>query len=158
MRLFPFLLACLLMAGCAGIVSSTAATPSPVQDAEFLAAVQEARHTLPQIIELLSAPVPDRTFAALKVRFTSPDGSSQDIWVDHVTYDGAKFTGDMGDDIPALKLAFGDRLVVPEADIVDWMIVDGGLLTGGYTIRLAFQRMTPEQKELFLRDAGYRIE
>ena len=158
MRLLPILLACFLMAGCAGTAPSPAATAVFGEDAEFLAAVQEARQSLPRFIELLSVPAPDRTFAAVKVRFTSPDGTSQDIWVDRVTYDGAKLTGDMGDDIPALKLAFGDPLTVPEADIVDWMIVDGGLLTGGYTIRLAYQRMTPEQKDLFLRDAGYRIE
>jgi hypothetical protein len=36
--------------------------------------------------------------------------------------------------------------------------VEDGHLIGGYTIRLAYSRMTPEEKEFFLNDAGYSID
>ena len=64
----------------------------------------------------------------------------------------------MGDDIPALKLAFGDRIPLSQNDMVDWMIVQDGKLIGGFTIRVAFSRMTPAEKEFFLNEAGYSID
>jgi hypothetical protein len=38
------------------------------------------------------------------------------------------------------------------------MIVEDGKLIGGYTIRLAFQRMSPEEKQRFLETVNYSIE
>ena len=107
-------------------------------------AFQEARDTLSFFIERIAAPHPNRTYIAVKVRFSTPDGLSQDIWVDNVTYTDETFRGNMGDDIPSLKLSFGEEIVIPTEDIVDWMIVEDGKLIGGYTIRLAYERMSPE--------------
>ena len=78
--------------------------------------------------------------------------------MDNISYGEGGFRGTMGDDIPALKLFFGDRIPIPEKDVVDWMIVEDNVLIGGYTIRLAYQRMSPREQELFLQDAGYRIK
>ena len=64
----------------------------------------------------------------------------------------------MGDDIPSLKLSAGEKIVVTAGDVVDWMIVEAGQLAGGYTIRLAYQRMSPEEKERFLETLDYSIE
>jgi len=121
-------------------------------------AFAEALATLDEFIQLLAEPNPTRTFAALKIRFTLPDGTAQDIWCDDVTYADDQFTGNMGDDIPSLRLAFGDRIALSQNDIVDWMIVQDGKLIGGFTIRVAYSRMTPAEKEFFLNDAGYSID
>jgi uncharacterized protein YegJ (DUF2314 family) len=106
----------------------------------------------------ITTPHADRTFVAVKVRFTPPGETPQDIWVDEVTYEDGVLRGNMGDDIPSLKLEAGEKIKVNEADIVDWMIVEGGTLIGGYTIRLAVQRMSPEERERFLETLDYTIE
>jgi uncharacterized protein YegJ (DUF2314 family) len=64
----------------------------------------------------------------------------------------------LGDDIPSLKLSFGEVIVIPTEDIVDWMIVEDGKLIGGYTILLAYERMSPEEKERFLEAIDYSME
>lgn len=141
-------------------------TPSPTattteaasMDPEMESAFAEARASLDQFIQLLAEPNPTRTFAALKIRFTLPDGTTQDIWCDEVTYKEGQFTGNMGDDLPSLRLYFGDRIPLSQNDIVDWMIVQDGKLIGGFTIRVAYSRMTPAEKEFFLNDAGYTID
>lgn len=138
--------------------AATITPPASSSDPEMGAAFAEARATLNEFISLLAEPNPTRTFAALKVRFTLPDGSTQDIWCDDVSYVDGQFTGNMGDDILALRLSFGERISIATADIVDWMIVQDGKLIGGFTIRLAYSRMTPEEKQFFLDDAGYSIE
>jgi len=134
------------------------ATESSSTDSEMESAFAQARASLDEFIQLLANPNPTRAFAALKIRFTLPDGSTQDIWCDDVTYKSGQFTGNMGDDIPALKLAFGDRIPLSHNDMVDWMIVQDGKLIGGFTIRVAFSRMTPAEKEFFLNEAGYSID
>lgn len=78
--------------------------------------------------------------------------------MDEVTYTDGMFRGNMGDDIPSLKLEAGEEITVAEKDILDWMIVEDGKLIGGYTIRLAVQRMSPEERERFLKTLDYSIE
>ena len=137
-------------------------TPAPTtqlnSDAEMEAAFQQARATLDSFIQKISMSYPDRTLVAVKVRFVLPDSSSQDIWVDQISYQDGSFHGTMGDDIPSLKLSVDDKITIARKDIVDWMIVENGKLIGGYTIRLAFQRMSPEQKERFLETVHYTID
>jgi uncharacterized protein YegJ (DUF2314 family) len=155
----PLLLAlCLSMFACTP-TPIVKPTPTPAQaDAELDSAIQQARDSLPTFIETISSPQEDRTLVAVKVRFTPPAESPQDIWVDEVTYSEGVLRGSMGDDIPALHLEFGESILVNEQDIVDWMIVEDGTLIGGYTIRLAMQRMSAEERERFLQSLDYVIE
>jgi uncharacterized protein YegJ (DUF2314 family) len=154
----PILLAVILfiVSACAPLTATPPAAPT--EDLEFLSAVQQARDTLDEFTQRIQTPHPNRSFVALKVRFSSPDLSVQDIWVDNVTYNGTRFEGRMGDDIPALRLSFDEQISIPTENIIDWMIVEDDTLIGGYTIRLAYRRMTPAEREIFLRDAGYRID
>ena len=149
---------CLLMVSC---TSNPAAevTLTPVgTDTELDAAIQQARDSLPTFIQTIATPHTDRTLIAVKVRFAPPGESPQDIWVDEVTYTNGVFRGSVGDDIPALRLEFGQKINVDEKDILDWMIVEDGKLIGGYTIRLAMQRMSVEERERFLESLDYVIE
>jgi uncharacterized protein YegJ (DUF2314 family) len=136
----------------------TPVSTTPATDVELEEAIQQARNTLGEFTDRIASPHPDRTFVAVKVRFFPPDGLPQDIWVDEITYTGGSFYGNVGDDLPSLKLSVGEKLVVPTKDIVDWMIVEDGKLAGGYTIRLAYQRMSPEEKERFLETLDYSME
>ena len=127
-------------------------------DPELNSAIAEARESLDSFVEAIATPQADRTFIAVKVRFYPTDESSQDIWVDEVTYSNGIFRGSMGDDIPSLKLELGEKITVDAKDIVDWMIVEDGKLIGGYTIRLSYERMSPEEKERFLKAIDYSID
>lgn len=155
------LVICILIVACSPmstqIPTRVPATPLNV-DVEMEAAFQQARDTLDSFIQKIETSQPDRSLVAVKVRFLLPDGSSQDMWVDGITYRDSSFQGTMGDDIPSLKLSIDDKITIARKDIVDWMIVEDGKLIGGYTIRLAFQRMSPEQKERFLGAVNYTIE
>jgi len=151
-------LLCLWMFACAPspAVSLTPTTSST--DTELKAAIQQARSSLDTFIATITTPHADRTFVALKVRFTPPGESPQDIWVDEVTYTDGVLRGNVGDDIPALRLEAGEKITVDEEDILDWMIVEDGKLIGGYTIRLAVQGMSPEERERFFETLDYTIE
>ena len=152
---------CLLIIACSpvGTQIPTQVFPAPSkEDVEMEAAFRQARETLDSFVEKIEVPQPDRTLIAVKVRFFLPDGSTQDLWVDQINKRDGSFHGTMGDDVPALKLSVDDKVTIKRDDILDWMIVENGQLIGGYTIRLAFQRMTPEEKQRFLETVNYSIE
>jgi uncharacterized protein YegJ (DUF2314 family) len=147
---------CFLTFACAP--APTIPSANPATDAELESAIRLARDSLDTFITKITTPHTNRTFVAVKVRFSPPGELPQDIWVDQVTYNNGVFRGDIGDDIPALKLQAGETIAIPENDIVDWMIVEDGKLIGGYTIRLAVQHMSPEEREQFLETLDYSIE
>lgn len=150
------LLVCLIACACAPVATPTPIpTPATSADPELDAAIAQARASVDEFIERIAAPHPARTFVAVKLRFFPPDDSPQDIWLDDATYADGVFRGSMGDDIPSLKLFFGDPVTVRPEEILDWMIVEDGKLIGGYTIRLAYQRMTSEEKQNFLETLDY---
>ena len=152
---------CLFIVACSSVPTQIPTQVPPTQvnaDVEMEAAFQQARETLDSFIQKIGTSHPNRTLVAVKVRFVLPDSSSQDIWVDGIAYRDGSFHGIMGDDIPTLKLSVDDKITIARKDIVDWMIVEDGKLIGGYTIRLAFQRMSAEQKERFLETVHYTIE
>jgi uncharacterized protein YegJ (DUF2314 family) len=152
------LMFCLIAFACAPIQTATTSPTARGNDLELDVAIQQARDSLDTFVEMIATPHTDRTFVAVKVRFFPPGESPQDIWVDGVTYTDGVFRGNMGDDIPALKLKMGKKITVKEKDIIDWMIVQDGKLIGGYTIRLAVQRMSPEEREQFLKTLDYSID
>ena len=155
------LLICLFVIACSPapthIPTQVSATPLN-SDADMEAAFQQARETLDAFIQKIGTTYAARTLVAVKVRFVLPDSSTQDIWVDHMTYQNGSFHGVMGDDIPTLKLSVDDKIKIDRQEIVDWMIVEDGKLIGGYTICLAYERMTPAQKERFLETVHYSVE
>ena len=151
------LFVCLLTFACAPIPATSAST-IPSEDAELDSAIVQARNTLDTFITKITTPHRDRTFVAVKVRFTPPGEAPQDIWVDEVAYTDGILKGNVGDDIPSLRLEAGEKIIIKEEEIVDWMIVEDGKLVGGYTIRLAVRRMSPEEREQFLETLDYTIE
>jgi len=122
---------CISTIACTPTPVPTSASKTPAADIELGAAIQQARNTLDEFTDRIASPHPDRTFAAVKVRFFPPDGLPQDIWVDRVTYTDGTFNGSMGNDIPSLKLFAGDKIKVAGENILDWMIVEDGKLAGG---------------------------
>ena len=149
---------CLLTVACA-TPSSAVSTPTlSGTDPELDAAITQARDSLNTFVAKIATAHADRTIVAVKVRFYPPDNLPQDIWVDGVTYTDGIFRGNMGDDIPSLRLKFGQKITIEEKDILDWMIVEDGKLIGGYTIRLAMQHMSPEERERFLKSLDYTID
>jgi uncharacterized protein YegJ (DUF2314 family) len=52
----------------------------------------------------------------------------------------------------------GQRVTVAPRDVSDWMFVKDGKLMGGYTTRVLYARLSPEQRAQFDKEAEFRIE
>ncbi len=144
-------------------VSCAPATPqksTPVSEEELNAAIEEARGSIDTLFRAMLAPKASYDFLGLKVRFTTQEGTYDDNWVEPVDFYNGKFTIRMMDGLTYDKNLHPERtLDVPLKRVVDWMIVEkDGTLIGGYTIRLAYEHMSPDEKKEFLRVTKYKLK
>lgn len=52
----------------------------------------------------------------------------------------------------------GQIVSVEPKEISDWLYIDHGKLVGGYTVRVHYNELSPEQKKKFDREADFKIE
>jgi uncharacterized protein YegJ (DUF2314 family) len=140
--------------------SPTPQAATPVTDEEMNAAIEQAHGTIDTLLKALLAPKETYDFLGLKVRFYSQDRGYDDNWVEPIDYYDGTFTIRMMDGLTYnTNLHIDHTLDVSVKKVVDWMIVEkDGTLIGGYTIRLAYEHMSSDQKKEFLRITGYKIK
>jgi uncharacterized protein YegJ (DUF2314 family) len=81
------------------------------------------------------------------------------FWIKRVTYDGKNFHGEI-DNRPneVSNVHLGEHVTVAPRDVTDWMFLKDGKLVGGYTTRLLYARLSPEDKAEFDKHAEFKIE
>ena len=146
-----------LTVSCAPVQSQAS---TPVTDKELNAAIEEARGSMDTLFQAMLAPKPSYDFLGVKVRFTTRDGGYDDNWVEPMDYYDGRFTIRMMDGLTYnTNLHTDHTLQVPLKKVVDWMIVEkDGTLIGGYTIRLAYEHMSSDEKKEFLRVTKYKMK
>ena len=157
LQLKTFLLVCFFLVTSCELPSSLSGTP--ITDAEFDKAVGQAHDTLEILRGALLAPKSSYDFVGVKVRFTGRE-TFEDIWTEPLDYYDGYFTIRMIDGVVVKRGLNTERVVtVSLNDVLDWVIIeDDGNLIGGFTIRLSYKHMTPEEKEEFIRVTGYKLE
>jgi uncharacterized protein YegJ (DUF2314 family) len=153
-----FLILSLLM-----LVSCQPAAPTPVPistftdpDQEFEKAVRQAQDTLYVLRQAFLAPKPSYSFMSVKVRFVTDEGT-EDMWTEPVDLLDNIYTVRMVEGVTLKLKAHPDRLVeVSPEEIIDWMILEkDGTVLGGYTLRLEYQRLSPEEQKKYKERTGY---
>jgi uncharacterized protein YegJ (DUF2314 family) len=128
-------------------------------DEEMTKAVRQAQSTLYVLRRAMLAPKPSYKFLSIKVRFAS-NGTIEDMWTEPIDFSGDKYTVRMVEGVTIELGAHPDHLVeVDPKDVLDWMILEkDGSVFGGYTLRIEYQRMTPEQKKRYDEVTGYKFQ
>lgn len=167
MRRLPLFLFCALLVAC----QPPAAEPGPVQEAgeggamlvlesdpEMAAAIEQARASLDEAI----AAVPNRDEGHLdvlvKAGFATPDDGTEYLWLVVEGYDDGVFHTWVGN-VPAYtdEVAYDDEIDITAEQISDWMVVEDGVMRGGYTTRLIVARMTDEERAAFEAEAPFSL-
>jgi len=128
-------------------------------DEEMTVAVRQAQDTLYILRQAMLAPKPSYKFLSVKVRFVS-NGNIEDMWTEPIDFSDNKYTVRMVEGVTLELGAHPDRLVeVAPKDVLDWMILEkDGSVFGGYTLRIEYQRMSPEQQKRYNEVTGYKFE
>jgi uncharacterized protein YegJ (DUF2314 family) len=129
-------------------------------DEELTEAIRRAQETLPNWRREFLAPRKAYSMASLKVRFAGHDGAVEDMWTEPLFILDDVYTVRMVEGVTLEKGIHPDRILdVKPEDIVDWMLLEeDGTVVGGYTLRLEYERMDPEQQKRYLQITGYKFE
>lgn len=117
-------------------------------DAEMAAAVRESQRTFDQYRDALSRTLPVVEDCGVKVFFPSQQNpaAGEHMWVNEVAFDPNGMVGTLCNDPGWVRgLTCGDRVPFTLDRVSDWFFVAGGVLQGGFTLKLLFRRFTPEQ-------------
>jgi len=163
-----FFILVLLLVSCTP--AAPASTPTPrlstfqtqiptLTDAELAEAVRQAQETLHIWRQEFLAPKQAYSMTSLKIRFAG-EGDVEDMWTEPMFILDNTYTVRMVEGVTLEKGIHPGRLLdVKLEDIVDWMLLEeDGTVIGGYTLRLEYERMTPEQQKRYLEITGYRFE
>jgi uncharacterized protein YegJ (DUF2314 family) len=131
----------------------------PITDEEFNAAVEQAHDTMDILLRSLLAPNPANRFVGIKARFNGKN-VVEDHWTEPIDYYNNVFTVRMLDGLTLNTGLHAEQFVeVPASEILDWMIVESdGNVLGAYTLRLEYERMTPEEQKKYRENTGYKFE
>jgi uncharacterized protein YegJ (DUF2314 family) len=153
-------------------MASSEYSPEPLfaaisgRDVAFQAAYSLAASTLPHFIALLEQR--DGAIFSVKLRFRDPDESERlgedrfaYIWLTSICYhpDDRVFSG-VFFELPAEFQKWhqvGEHLVFEPEDVFDWMVLQGGHLHGGFTLRVSRSKMPESERESFDKQIGVRV-
>lgn len=136
-----------------------------VQDkhqASMDAAIQRAKLEIDYFIQALEHPKPTQSDFSVKKSFAWQDGdaiSHEHIWLTNVTYKDGKFHGRVGNEPVNIEdVKVGDEVEVEKSEASDWMFVDDGWLTGGYTVVELRAQMGEEERKVFDASVPFKVK
>ena len=158
-----FLICLFLAAACAPkpAFDPLSVAPGMDPDPEFLEAVAEAHATIGDFYAAFFSPSPTQSFAGLRVRFHIPGSDQYEYhWTEFVDYYNGIYTVRLIDSVTLGTGHHPDRTVaVHESEVMDWVVIEqDGTFIGGYSLRLAYSRMTAEEKRQFREKTGYVMD
>jgi uncharacterized protein YegJ (DUF2314 family) len=127
-------------------------------DKEMNAAIAEARARMPEFLAVLKRGGPAVDGFSVKAKYETRSGAEY-IWVGAVTYDGKSYSGRL-ENAPRYitGLKFGDAVTVAPEAVSDWLYVEDGRLTGAFTMRVIYRRMSAPEQKAFRDSLQYRFD
>lgn len=130
----------------------------PNNDKAMDHAVEHARRSLGFFIAALKAKKGEDGSFEVKKPFVDGDKVEQ-LWVGDLTFDGKDFHGRINNKPLAVhNVRLNEKVTVAPSDLTDWMFVKKGELMGGYTTRVLYARLSPDQQARFEQEAQFKIE
>jgi uncharacterized protein YegJ (DUF2314 family) len=127
-------------------------------DKQMDRAVESAQRTLGFFMAALKAKKDGDTVFEIEKAFTDSD-KVEHLWIKRVSYDGKNFHGQIDNQPNEVKNVHdGERVTVAPAEVTDWMFLKDGKLIGGYSTRVLYSRLSPEDKAEFDKHAGFKTQ
>ncbi|MDI1290570.1 MAG: DUF2314 domain-containing protein [bacterium] len=103
-------------------------------DPEILAAKAEAQRRWPEFVNEFKQRKPEVAYA-IKAPFPTKSGSSEHMWVQVTEIQADKVVGVLDNDpYQDCGVRRGDTVTVALADVEDWMVADGEIRAGGFSV------------------------
>jgi uncharacterized protein YegJ (DUF2314 family) len=127
-------------------------------DAAMNAAIAKAKATSPDFIAAFHAQKPGTSHYCVKKPYPTPKGGDEHMWIDLLTETNGVLEGTIENDAEETReVKIGQKVKLRIDEISDWMYEDGNRLIGGYTIRYFVDKMSPKERENFLKNVGFEL-
>lgn len=123
-------------------------------DPAMEAAKAEARRQLPDFYRALVNPAEDESDFAIKFNLT-PKGNAEFIWAGELEWTDGKFYGVLQNVPNAPDYSEGQRVLIPQKDIIDWGYFKGDVMQGNYTTRVLLDRMQGDEADQVRANFGW---
>jgi uncharacterized protein YegJ (DUF2314 family) len=121
-------------------------------------AMRRARATLSDFLALATAPKPNMENFAVKVALHQ-DNDAEYFWIDPFTNDNGKFSGRINNKPDMIRnVKLGQIITFDQAEIVDWMYMDGDKMRGNYTACALLKSAPKDEAAEFKKHFGLECD
>jgi uncharacterized protein YegJ (DUF2314 family) len=130
----------------------------PNDDTAIRRAVIQARKTVGKFITALQHRANGQKDFEIKKPFIQ-NGQMEHIWLSDVEFVGNRFQARVDNEPRKIRgVKIGQLVSVNPNEITDWLYIDNGKLVGGYTFRVQYNQLSPQDKQEFDQAADFKIE
>ncbi len=128
------------------------------EDVAMNAAIAKAKATTADFLQAFHAQKPGTTNFSVKKAYPVPGGGQEHMWIDVLSESNGVIEGQIDNDAEETKaVKLGQKVSVNISEISDWFYMDGKKLIGGYTIRYFIDKMSPNDRETYLKETGWEL-
>lgn len=122
------------------------------------AAIADAKRRVGDFISAFHEQKPGTKDYFVKKPYPTPNGGQEHMWIAVLEETNGTIKGRVANDAEETReVKMGQTVSLKVSDITDWKYQDGKKLIGGYTIRYFIQKMSPKEREAFLKEAGFEL-
>jgi len=127
-------------------------------DAAMNAAIAKAKASADDFLQAFHAQRPGTKNFHVKKPYPTPSGGVEHIWIEVLGETNGILEGVVANEAEETRaVKAGQQVSLKITEISDWKYLEGERLVGGYTIRYFFDRMSPKEKQEFLKEAGFKL-
>lgn len=152
------LVSILSISGCSRNTEGSNYTHVEPDDAAMNAAIAKAKATSGDFVRAFHEQKEGTRDFFVKKPYATPSGNEEHMWIEVQSETNGILNGVVANDAEETKLVkMGQSVALNLSEISDWKYINGTKLVGGYTIRYFYDRMSPKEKEEFLKEAGFEM-
>jgi uncharacterized protein YegJ (DUF2314 family) len=146
------------LAGCSHGKEDSNYTHVESDDAAMNAAIEKAKSTVNEFIQAFHAQNPGTKGFYVKKPYKTPTGQMEHMWIEVQEEQDGVLKGRIANEAEETReVKIGQTVTLKTPEISDWKYQDGKKLVGGFTIRYFVERMSPKEREAFLKEAGFDL-
>lgn len=127
-------------------------------DAAMNSAIARAKATSGAFVQAFHADRQDTHEFYVKKPYRTPSGGQEHMWIRVTDEHGGVLQGVVANDAESThEVKLGQQVSLVISEISDWKYQEGKKLIGGFTIRYFIDRLSPQEREAFLKDAGFEL-
>jgi uncharacterized protein YegJ (DUF2314 family) len=157
---FPVLVAAAfcVLAGCSRSKEGDNYTHVRAEDTAMNAAIAEAKRTAGDFVAAFHEQKPGTKDYFVKKPYPTPSGGQEHMWIAVLDETNGVIKGRVANEAEETReVKMGQTVSLKISEISDWKYQDGKKLVGGYTIRYFVEKMSPKEREAFLKEAGFEL-